>query len=169
MFWFTPQQIKGANFRYAMTIYVILELVWALFWFISKIYINASMDAGSFVGTRFLSDFNNIGNRLSIPVIMVALIHWMHEPSAVALIPLFGYVLYDVSMFYETLFGRNLTGILPPTHAGTLQIAVMSFAIANSAIALAWYVFYLINNDKSSKKKQPSLASTSASVYQRMK
>ena len=159
MFSLTEQQVKGAYFRLTMGIYILLELAWAIFWFASKIYINASMDAGSFVGTRFLSDFNNIGNRFSIPVIMVGLTHWIHEPSAVALIPLFGYVLYDIAMFYETLFGRNLTGILPPTAAGHLQIAAVSFAIANSAIALAWYVLYLFN--KETKK--------SSSVYVRMK
>lgn len=163
--WFTPQQVKGDVFRWSLGIYFAAELIWALFWFISKVYITASMTPGDFVGTRFLSDFNNIGNRLGIPTIMSLLTHWAHEPTWNTLIPLFAYGLYDIAMLYETLFGRHITGILPPTDAGVLQIAVMAFALANTAVALGWFVAYLLF---SKKKKATSDVGKAAMDYYRM-
>ena len=146
--WFNPQQVKGKFFRWSLGIYFMAEVAWAILWFVSKVYINAKMSPGDFVGTRFLSDFNNIGNRFGVPAIMSLLTHWAHEPSWNSLIPLFGYMLYDIGMFYETLFGRHITGNLPPAASGALQIAVMSVALANTAIAFVWFLSYLLVKNK---------------------
>lgn len=156
MWWFDEIKIKGGNaFKVVLALYFALEFAYAIIWFAFKMHINIHMTPAEFVGTRFISDFNNIGNRFGVPGIMTILTHWLHEPSWIALIPLLGYLFYDIGLLYETLRFRHVTGILPPSYAGKMQITIVSLGLACTAIAFVWSLIYLFRqyNETDTKKK----------------